>query len=505
MNNIEVQSQNRERRKEIIDLLNPRTLPEAGFQSYEMLNHNALSKREAFLSGESRNPELQYPLLEHNLSSMDEGILNIAAAVDRLEHIVEDEEEFEAIKGSLGYRMSEMDFIKVLGQLHFASREGDVEYARELAETAKTMSERLYGKPDPEVVDAVLNTIWLDIDSKNFTGKAAQLRDDLVYGFTSAEGHHIPPLRRADDSEAKLPEFDEAVRWAGEYFEERDADIEAIVREFWDEKVEEAGESYKCYPADIIEAFQRVIDLRDPDGKYGVSVVPAEGKTALAWETPLMAVQVGTKRDPIENSRLLFTRIHHEFGHHGQKAINGFMTGLPVLGTGLYTANCDYLTAEEGIATLAEAGMDGSQAEWSGARLNYYLGVDLANTNGDDFRSVFEKTWRYNLLRSVDDSEDVSEEMILSAQSKAYNTCMRIFRGTPTTLRELTGIETVVTYNKDIAYLPGIIKAMTIFRKAYESNDSTLLDFVMTGKFDPTDDGHVAIVQRALLKQREQV
>lgn len=503
MNTIENRPELRDRREAIVGLL--RGLPEAGFQSYEMLDNTKLESKEAFLNGQMRNPEVQYPLLENNLSSMDQGILNIAKTVDRLEQIVDDADDLEAIKGSLAYRMSEMDFIKVLGQLHFASREGDIQYARELAETAKAMSERLYGKPDPEVVNAVLNTIWSDLDSKDFTGKAAQLRDDLENGFTSAEGYYVPPLRKSDNAEAKLPEFDQAVIWAGEYFEERDADIEAIVREFWDEKVQEFGENYVCHPADIIEVFQRVIDLRDPDGSSGVTVVPAEGKTALAWETPLMAVQVGTQRDPIENARLLFTRIHHEFGHHGQKAINGFKTGLPVLGTGLYTSNCDYLTAEEGIATLAEAGMDGEQAEWSGARLNYYLGVDLADTDGDDFRSVFEKTWRYNLLRSVDDKEDITDEMIESAQSKAYVSCWRIFRGTPTTLKELTGIDLVVTYNKDIAYLPGIMKAMEIFRKAYESNDTALLDFVMSGKFDPTDDQHVAIVQRALEKNQKQM
>ncbi|MGB3009047.1 MAG: hypothetical protein WBB33_01695 [Candidatus Saccharimonadales bacterium] len=473
------------RQSEVLELLKPTSLPEAGFQSYEMLSNDATHQKADFLDGKTRNPQLRYPKLENDLSEMDKGILHLAEAIEKLEHLVSEPDTRRILQETLGYRMDEMDFIKILAQLNYAADRGDAEVANELASKAKSLSEQLYGMPQEEIVTAAFNTVWNEIDGKEFIGKAAQLRDDLIYGFTSAEGLTVSPLRRGDGSEMVLPEYGEAVAWAGEYFEEKNADIEALLQNFWDEKAEEYGEEYACDPNDIIEAFQRVIELRDPDGTSGVSVIPSQGKTALSWETPLMAVQVGTERQPIPTSRMLFTRNHHEFGHHGQKAIDGLKTTLPVLGTGLYTKDSEYLTFEEGFATVIEAGMDGEQAQWSGGKINYYLGVALA-AEGDDFRSVFEKTWRYNLLQKTD-LGDVTEEDIAKARNTAYTNCVRIFRGTPPDLKEKTGCTTIVTYNKDLAYLAGAIKAIQYVDESYRDRDYTMLDFAMKGKFDPTN------------------
>ena len=137
-------------------------------------------------------------------------------------------------KETLGYRIDEMDFIKILAQLNYAADRGDAEVANELASKAKSLSEQLYGMPQEEIVTAAFNTVWNEIDGKEFIGKAAQLRDDLIYGFTSAEGLTVSPLRRGDGSEMVLPEYGEAVAWAGEYFEEKNADIEALLQNFWD-------------------------------------------------------------------------------------------------------------------------------------------------------------------------------------------------------------------------------------------------------------------------------
>lgn len=106
----------------------------------------------------------------------------------------------------------------------------------------------------------------------------------------------------------RLPRFEDnqALEWAGEQIIEHNADIQALVQELWGQKVKECGEEYVRGPADIVEVFQAVIDLRDPDHTSGVTVKLVENKTALSWESPEMAVVVGGKRAPIKTSDELF-------------------------------------------------------------------------------------------------------------------------------------------------------------------------------------------------------
>lgn len=476
-----------ERRAKLAEVCSLRNLPEAGFQSYEMLANDALKQRDSFLASESRNPEIHYKKLA-DLSGMDKGILALARGLEAVDRLTDDPEVMGAMRTSLGYRQAEMEFIKLLGQLDYVVNElQDADEARELAEEAKAASEALYGKADPELTDRTLNTVWSRLDGREFSGKAALLYNDLVNGFTSSEGFQIGAMKRAENTEMFLPDMGEAAFWAGEYFQESNADIQALLQEFWDEKVEEWGENYECGPLDIAEAFRRVVDLRDPEGLAGIDVIVSDG-TALSWESPLVAIKIGRDRPPIKTSETLFTRTNHEFGVHGQSAINGAKTDIPALATGLYTdtPEPDYLTFEEGFAVVMEDAISSAKKDWSGGRVNYYLGVSFAE-DGDDFRSVFEKTWRYNLLQQLKDGEEVTEEMIQKHRRMAYGSCVRIFRGTQTNLREKLGVDVSFTYNKDLSYLAGSVKALKYIEQAYEKRDEGMLDVVLLGKYDPTN------------------
>lgn len=483
----------------IQELLHPRNNPEVAFQSYGEFLSDSVGQKKPFLDGETRNPILTYAK-QLNLSDMDKGIIRLAELADSIENVV-DGEAFETIRSSLEYRMDEMHFVKVMARFREVAQRGDADAVRELAVEAKELSESLYGKPDPEVRDGALNMIWGNVDNKNFSGKAAQLRDDLVHGFVSAEGFSVSPMRRADNLDARLPDFDEympAIRWTEEHYRTNNDDIKQIVDNFWNDKVAENGEDYVCGPDDIVEAFGQVIASRDPEGLSGVGVVLKEGATALSWETPLMAVQVGSKRKPIESPRALFASIAHEFGHHGQKAINGFKTGLPSLGAGLFTggdSRSEYLTFEEGFATIVEQAIKGDKLEWSSANFNNYLAVSFAS-EGDDFRTVFEKVWRYNLLYKANEGDSISDEEIQKARSSAYGSCIRVFRGAPMQGQEAGGQSFYVTFNKDLAYLNGRIKVLPFLRQAYQLSDESILDRAYMGKYDPTDPVQANIASR---------
>ena len=139
--------------------------------------------------------------------------------------------------------------------------------------------------------------MWSELDSKEYHESAQKIYDELVNGATW-NGAQLSGLMRAEDAEAKLPRFEdnEALDWFGEKVIEQNADIQALVNEYWTQMIEENGEGYECGPEDIVEVFQHVINMRDPSGESGVSVRLADGRTALSWETPEMAVLVGSKR-----------------------------------------------------------------------------------------------------------------------------------------------------------------------------------------------------------------
>lgn len=484
----------------IEEIINPHNLPEAGFQSYTELVNNALDLRKSFIAGEFRNPRFEHSHF-HDMSALDRGII----ALGQAREVATDRESNSVFRGaidsSLGFRMAEMEYVKLLGQLEFLHHEGgNQEELSEVQEQARQLGHELYGQPQPEIRDAALNELWNILDGKAYHPTAQVLYDELANGFTW-QGQEMPAMLRAEDGEARLPRFEknEALEWAGEQIIEQNADIQALVQEFWDQKVEENGEGYKCSPADIVEAFQAVINLRDPDHTSGVTVKLVENKTALSWESPEMAVVVGGKRAPIATSDQLFRKVLHEFGVHGQRSINGLKTKLPVLGMGLFTdtPRPDYLTFEEGLATTVEE-MNGNDApEWTTAKLGHYINISLAE-QGADFRTVFETAWRYRLLGKLENDEEVTQEMINKEQRMAYGSCVRIFRGTQPDMADRQPGVALLTFNKDLAYLEGRVLAMRHLESLYANQDVDGATRLFAGKYDPTNPKQQELMMRAL-------
>ena len=488
------------RPRTIEEIINPHNLPEAGFQSYTELVNNALDQREDFIAEKFRNPRFEHRRFR-DMSALDRGIVALGqareAATDRESNLI----FRKAIDSSLEFRMAEMEYVKLLGQLEFLHHEeGSQEELSEVQEQARLLGHELYGQPQPEIRDAVLNELWNILDNKTYHSTAQVLYDELANGFTW-QGQEMPAMLCAEDGEVRLPRFEknEALEWAGEQIIEHNADIQALVQEFWDQKVKECGEEYVCGPADIVEVFQAVTKLRDPDHTSGVTVKLVEGKTALSWESPEMAVVVGGKRAPIATSDQLFRKVLHEFGVHGQRSINGLKTKLPVLGMGLFTdtPRPDYLTFEEGLATTVEE-MNGNDApEWTTAKLGHYINISLAE-QGADFRTVFETAWRYRLLGKLENDEEVTQEMINKEQRMAYGSCVRIFRGTQPDIADRQPGVAPLTFNKDLAYLEGRVLAMRHLESLYANQDVDGVTRLFAGKYDPTNPKQQELMTGAL-------
>lgn len=489
--------------KTIEQLINPKNLPEAGFQSYrEFIDNSSLDQKNDFIDGSIMNPTLNHPRLR-DLSGMDQGIIKLGEARNMAIGLENNGDFKKAIASSFDFRAAEMEYIKLLARLEYMRAEhGSEEDIHEVIESARQVGHELYGKPNPEIRDAALNELWAILGEKEYNPLAQKIYNELVNGF-EWRGRKMSPMLRSENAYIRLPRFEDnlALEWAGEQVIEQNADIQALVNEFWYQKVVEYGEGYVCHPNDIVEIFQSVIDLRDPNSESGVTVRLDEGKTVLSWESSEMAVLVGSKRAPIKNPDELFRKVLHEFGVHGQRSINGLNTRLPVLGTGLFTdtKRPDYLTFEEGLATTIEEMIGDVVPQWSIAKIGHYLNISMAEA-GADFREVYEKAWRYRVLGVVQSGEEVTEEMIEKQKSLAYGSCVRIFRGTQPDLAEATGLEIApLTFNKDLAYLEGRCLAMRYLETLYKDQDTDGLGRMFAGKFDPTNPEQDRLIKMALL------
>ena len=393
--------------------------------------------------------------------------------------------------------MAEMAYIKLLGRLEFMVHEGaSEEDVREVAEQARELGEKLYGVPDETVCASALGEVWSQINDKELSPSAQQLYDDLHDGFMWND-REISPLPQPDEF-APLPDFNHpSLAWAGEIILEENADLEALFNEWWDNKVAEHGDDYVACPEDIAEAFKTALNYMDPENKAGVDVILDPDSSALSWESPLMAIKVGGKRAPITSAGLLFRRFLHEGKGHGGRAIEGLKTGLPVLGTGLYTntARADYLTFEEGFCTTVEEAVSDKDVAWNGANLGYYINIALAH-NGSDDRAVFETAWRYRLLMKLKDGQEVTDEMIEKEKNLTHTSLVRIFRGMPTELSEEYPDIAPLTFDKDLAYLNGRVLAMNHITMLYEQDDRDGLMKLFKAKYDPTIPEQQAIVDK---------
>lgn len=487
------------------EVLSVREFPEMAFQSYEMLKNNASSLKNDFLEGNFQNPKLEYPelhspeTLKSQIDRLEDGIALSKQYSDKL-----GESGINAVESSLGFRANEMHLVGLFATLNEAvSREIPQEQMHELANETRDLNEKLYGKPNPETLKSSLGHIWQNIDNKQLSESATEIKNQLENGFTWGNTQ-IGGLPKPEKFEA-LPDFENpALSWAGEAIMAETAPIEALIREMWEDKVTEFGEKYEAGPEDIVEMFAASLQLMDPGGETGVKAEIDPGATALSWDSSTMSIKVGSKRKSIDSAEALYRKFLHEGYIHGGRAINGLKTELPVLGTGLFTdtERADYLTFEEGLATTIEEAVSGTEPKWNSVKLGNYINIGLAE-QGYDFRSVFEVSWRYRLLEGINDNQEVDDALLEKHKNAAYTACVRIFRGTPTDLCEkYPGIKPV-TYNKDLAYLNGRKIAMDYLAKLYENQDKDGLIRLMSAKFDPTVPEQDQLVDTFSVKKHE--
>tara|TARA_B100001245_G_scaffold2814_1_gene2298 strand:- start:7651 stop:9129 length:1479 start_codon:yes stop_codon:yes gene_type:complete len=487
---------------ELVTHTSPERLPtvelprEMGFQSYEKLNGEKEyreGEKARFFAGETRNPKLDYPLLDEE---------ELRASIRHLEPVLDQARQFDdeligdVVWSSAGYRMAEMYWLLEAKRMNELASNPESEAFQRSADRYQKYNEELYGCPDPEKVEAVYGEIIALAQEKKLHPTTQTFYDELVYGKTMYLQDTMVRLQGiGNDHPHRLPQdVNETLDTLREVLLEKFPDITRIVTEYWEQEIQGRQEDQRLFNTNDMQAvFERVRDFYDPDNEAGIGVVINPSSAQLSWDTPSNAIKIGGQRQPINDISEMIPKVVHEYGH-GLRALNGKKSGIPTLGTGMYTAagegeRPDYLTFEEGFLTLCQMAIGDKFTGW-GAEYFAHMVTLGGLYEGQDFREMYERCWRMHVVVEVPDGEEPSAQLLREAKEKAYVRCVRAKRGTPTELKD----GPLLSFNKDLAYLNGILDALDYLKRV--GTDKEQIARLWDGKFDPTNSIQDAVAQR---------
>ena len=447
-----------------------------GFQAYELFGGDGAyreQQKKAFMAGEIRNPALDYPLLDEQ--KLAKHIGNLEPVLDSTKDYADDDLG-GVLWDSASYRMAEMYFLLEAKRLNGLSARPESEEFKLEAERYQQLNEELYGKPTEETRRLVIGEILAQSKGKSLSENAAEILGEFLEGKDTDEV-----------SKERLPQnVGEKLSHLHEVLEEQFADEISIINDYWSDVILPRGDEKPGFNTeDMVAVYTKVHELNDPQNESGISVVIDPNASLLSWDTPSKSVKIGGKRAAITSPTDMIAKVIHEYGVHGMRAVNGAKYEIPGFGTGMYSdavgeERSDYLTFEEGFASLCEIAMDGSFTKWKPMHISHYFALSEAYA-GKDFRDTFESTWRARALMLVDKNGDISDKNIQASKSQAYVSCVRVFRGTPTGLSD----GPVLTFNKDLAYLNGKLDGLKYLEKI--GDDKAAISRLFMGKFDPNN------------------
>jgi hypothetical protein len=174
----------------------------------------------------------------------------------------------------------------------------------------------------------------------------------------------------------------------------------------------------------------------------------------------------------------------HEVGVHVTRRENGDASPLALLGIGLH----EYLRAEEGIATLAEQLITGTE-KYSGEVGYFSVGAAMGLCGEKlNFFELYKILNAYYTLSIADkqlqsDGYYEPEELLMMATDNAWNRSLRVYRGT-------TGNTPGAVYTRDIIYLEGNRQMWKLL-----DSEAYIDQAWLAGKYDPTNSLHLTALR----------
>lgn len=240
----------------------------------------------------------------------------------------------------------------------------------------------------------------------------------------------------------------------------------------------DADERATFSPQDIVGIFtQSVAKLAENEPAWGRwKIKPVDGAT-LSVSAGDEVVKVGRER-----ARASRTELKGLFGHevlvHGLKGLNARKAGDSRLASGLP----GYLEAEEGMGVLIEYAITGIVPQ---KNIDRYIDIAFAlGTVGEPTprQELFEIVMARNIVRQQAEGGRPDYEALAA---KTWEHVNRIYRGS-------RGDGHIGVFTKDISYFEGFHAMAQYVQSAIENgtDPSDLFDYLMQGKFDPTNQLH---------------
>ncbi len=366
------------------------------FEDYVQLDGDGKQReleKEAFLTGVSENPILDYPALANfDFTAKEQALLELKA--DILE-----QEPNEYVKKI--YRTKINEIIATVRMLNATQSGNDKKFDR--------YSTFIFGKPTKENTDYIVQTIKKKLEGKKPENEIKkQAIYELLNLFNSvelnkvedfAEGINFPTVNKVDGGEIV-------------------SDVEEIQTLFLESLKELGLDDWKI----VVDTNNKLTGVRT-DQASKVIEIPSDEKI---------------KERAISKNKL-HGLVEHEIKTHALRRHNGEHSKLKLLGLGLDR----YIKGEEGVATYAEQQVTGAK-EFAG--IPKYFAITVAkgfDGKPRDFRETFKVMKNYYLV-VFKDGEDLNKR----AEISAWKDCVRIFRGT-------TGKTPGAVYTKDLAYFTG--------------------------------------------------
>ncbi len=396
-----------------------RERPVSEWEIYEFYTGEKTAReqtKQAFMSGEVRNPVLDYPkLTEEKMAEVEQEksvLLGILKDGVMLDYDTERELVFYDIVRT---RFLELEMLSITHNFATGAYTSEAQRQSE-AEAFTLASSEAYGRLDEGYFGAILQTAT----EQAMRGANKLIADD----FLSLVGQPTSTKEKTVPTPEELEQLVPLLR-------EVDADIIA--------SMPKKPEGMKYAVEDLFGIIENVLQAR---GYSDWSVQYTDGSKLEARQSEKV-IYIGRDREPKTYTETLGI-VAHEVGVHVASRENGDALEDPLLaGLGLP----GYLSTEEGVASVKEE-IHNQETGTSGIPYYFALGMALGmDGKKRDFRDTYEVFWRFLALKNGS-AVSANSELLQAAKDEAYLKCVRIFRGTPC---DIPGM----VYTKDQSYFIG--------------------------------------------------
>lgn len=398
-------------------------------------------QRDAFIRGDVMYPDLQYP------NVTPEVIRRLRCAWHDLNNACTDGEVEDAVRHLYFEKANEL--LRLVQLLEATRDQDDSAFAR--------ASQALYGEPEEQYFAYCMRQLAWRCDCVKMAGSLSdvvtQCAVDMLETLTAPYRSRNFPW--------------DGINFPREHIDRGSALTAREIKDLQESLLAEAGLESSI-----------MVEIREPCGKTNfdfdkeraVSIVPADEDLAA--------------RGVVPTETRMRALCAHEVIVHGGRLVHGSNSRLKLLGFGFPY----YLGGEEGVAKWHEqqiTGMRDFQVQLSYVAVSLAMGMDGTPRDFCELYDILSDVMLVWLLDHALYHKETIDPVDLQrlADRQAWAKTLSVFRGT-------TGMTPGCCFTKGLVYLPRNIRVWQLLTK-----DPSWHDQLLIGKYDPTNEEHVELLQ----------